>query len=77
MKTLSLVAVLLFLVHATAYLGVDPNEQCSWRGYKVCPIESAGSDPICDATNPNEISPGVYAMKICAAETPKFVGGKF
>jgi hypothetical protein len=55
----------------------EPNEQCSWRGFKECPIESSGSNPACDATVPFQVSPGVYGMKICAAETPKAVGGKF
>jgi hypothetical protein len=77
MKMVSLALGLLLLVHVSAYLGVEPNEQCNWRGFKTCPIESAGSSPLCDATNPTEISPGLFALKICAGETPKFVGGKF
>jgi hypothetical protein len=69
---------LLWLACCSAHLAQDdPNEQCSWRGFKECPIESSGSNPICDNTVPFEVSPGVYGMKICAAETPKAVGGKF
>ena len=56
---------------------VDPNEQCAWRGYHECPIDNSGSNPICDSTIPFEVSPGVYGIKICTAETPKAVGGKY
>lgn len=52
MKSVDLILGLLLVVSATASLRVDPNEQCNWRGYKTCPIESSGSSPICDATNP-------------------------
>lgn len=58
-------------------LSVEPNEQCSWRGYKSCPISSAGSNPVCDATTPSPLRPGVYSIKVCTAETPKFIGGKY
>lgn len=55
----------------------DPNEQCSWRGDRICPIDSSGSNPVCDNTVPVLVSPGVYGMTICASESPKALGGKF
>jgi hypothetical protein len=72
-----LLAFVFFASCQSHLLQNDPNEQCSWRGFKECPIESSGSNPICDTTVPFEVSPGVYGIKICAAETPKAVGGKF
>lgn len=77
MNILILALALLLLARVDAHIGVEPNEQCNWRGYSTCPIESSGSNPVCDATHPVEISPGVYGLKICAAETPKFIGGNF
>jgi hypothetical protein len=77
MNGLTLAIALVLLVHVHAHIGAESNEQCSWRGYNTCPIESSGSNPACDATHPVEISPGVYGLKICAAETPKFIGGNF
>lgn len=70
--------LLALLVNSSASLTQEePNESCSWRGFKQCPIDSSGSNPICDNTNPTEISPGVYGIRICASETPKAIGGKF
>lgn len=77
MKVYCLVVLALMVVHSLAHLAPYPNEQCMWRGYKTCPIETSGSDPVCDFTTPTEVSPGVFGMKICASETPRFVGGKF
>lgn len=77
MQLLKATVLLICLAYSTALLLPDPNETCNWRGFKECPIDSSGSNPICDSTNPTEISSGVYGMKICAAETPKAIGGKF
>lgn len=65
------------LTLTTCQLSEEPNEQCNWRGLRDCPIESSGSSPICDHTNPAEVSPGILGMVICASESPKAVGGKF
>ncbi len=72
-----IIVLLLLSLPSQAHIRYDPNEQCSWRGYKTCPIESSGSNPICDSTTPTEVSPGIYGLRVCASETPKFIGGKF
>lgn len=73
----SVLVACLLAVASAGQIRDDPNEQCSWRGLRDCPIESSGSAPICDNTNPAEVAPGIYGMKICASESPKAIGGKF
>ena len=75
MKTILLTLACISLAACT--LSFEPNEQCSWRGYKSCPIDAAGSSPICDVTTPMPLRAGVYTVKVCTAETPKFIGGKY
>jgi hypothetical protein len=71
------VLVICLVALASCHLSEEPNEQCSWRGLKDCPIESSGSGPICDHSNPAEVAPGILGMVLCASETPKAIGGKF
>jgi len=78
MKLILCFALLAIIALSSTQIRKDePNESCSWKGMHICPIESSGSYPVCDSTNPTEVAPGIFAMKICAAETPKAIGGKF
>ena len=44
--------LMLFACCIANHIAEEPNEQCSWRGFKECPIESSGSNPVCDNTVP-------------------------
>jgi len=75
MKTFYLLACLAICVLSSDFEPV--SNSCAWRNYRYCPIDTSGSDPICDYTIPMEITPGVFGLKICVSETPKLIGDKF
>ena len=50
MKTIFLLACFSMFVFSS-HLEPVPNS-CAWGAYRYCPIDSSGSDPICDYTNP-------------------------